>query len=283
MTRLAASDIDYLADSLSEYDEELRVKTGQTLKGLACNAVGVQEAIATAFLNQYRAQIVPVSWGAGLIEGFGGAVAAILNRIGLNATITRSPNVSGFMEAVDSHCDLIFISDDDDFTVFNLNRKCSVPNAAATGRGFAAGLDLMAGGIRGRGALVVGCGPVGVSAAAELMRRGAQVSAYDLNPARLRSLVDDLSDAAAGGVAVAQNLENALRRHDYIIDATPAADLITAEWVGPQTFVAAPGVPLGLTPAAVEKIGMRLLHDPLQIGVATMAIEALAQIPVLKI
>jgi len=46
--------------------------------------------------------------------------------------------------------------------------------------------------------------------------------------------------------------------------------------------VAAPGMPLGLTAAAAEKTGLRLLHDPLQIGVATMAVEALARAPEMK-
>lgn len=44
--------------------------------------------------------------------------------------------------------------------------------------------------------------------------------------------------------------------------------------ITPQTYIAAPGMPLGLTRGAVEKIGDRLFHDPLQTGVAIMAIEA---------
>jgi hypothetical protein len=37
-------------------------------------------------------------------------------------------------------------------------------------------------------------------------------------------------------------------------------------------------MPLGLSPAARKKVSRRLLHDPLQIGVATMGMAALKQI-----
>lgn len=282
MTRLITDDIAHVTAALADFERDLTAKTGQTLRGLACNAAGVEESVAIAALSRCRAHIVPVSWGAGLIEGFCETIAAILNRIGLTANVTRRPNVSGFLEVFYSHGDLVFISDDDDFAVFNLNQKKCIHNAAATGRGFAAGLDLMAGGIRGCGVLVIGCGPVGAAAAFELMRRGAQVAAYDSDPIRRRALVDDLSAAVTGVVFEARNIEDALGLHDYIIDATPASDIVAAEVVGPRTFVAAPGMPLGLTAAAVEKVGKRLLHDPLQIGVATMAIEALTQMPVDK-
>jgi pyrrolysine biosynthesis protein PylD len=47
--------------------------------------------------------------------------------------------------------------------------------------------------------------------------------------------------------------------------------LIDAEHVRSDTFVSAPGIPLGLTAAAAEKLSNRLLHDLLEIGVATMA------------
>ena len=44
--------------------------------------------------------------------------------------------------------------------------------------------------------------------------------------------------------------------------------------VGPETFIAAPGVPLGVTHNAIEKVGTRILYDPLQLGTAAMAVTA---------
>jgi pyrrolysine biosynthesis protein PylD len=67
-----------------------------------------------------------------------------------------------------------------------------------------------------------------------------------------------------------------LRQEKYqcIIDATPAVDLIDASLITPGTYVAVPGVPCGLSSDARKKLANRYLHDPLQIGVAAMVIDA---------
>ena len=276
MTRLVTSDIDRIADSLKAYEKDLHLKTGCSLMELAGNAVGLPLKQLDPVLSGIQAGVVPVTWGEGLIPGFTAAVASILNHIGLAAVTTQNANVAGIEEAVAVPCDLIFISDDEDFSVLNLKRKKTVHNSVATGKGFAAALDLMAGGIGGCEALVVGCGPVGASAASELDRRGARVWLYDADQDLCRSLAGNPGTTNAGHFHLAQDLEAALRRFDYIVDATPAANLIDADMVGPKTCVSAPGMPVGLTDAAIQKIGLRLVHDPLQIGVATMAIEALS-------
>jgi pyrrolysine biosynthesis protein PylD len=51
--------------------------------------------------------------------------------------------------------------------------------------------------------------------------------------------------------------------------------MIKAHHITSETYVSAPGVPLGLDKDARGKISDRLLHDPLQIGVATMVACAL--------
>ena len=282
MTRLSAEDIAPIADTLSGYDDDLRAKTGRSLVGLACHAAGAQERSIAAKAGRCRAQIVPVTWGQGAIKGFDRAVAAILNHIGLAAGTGRQSNVGGLGEAFERGCDLIFIADDDDFVVLNSGRKKSVHNADATGRGFAAGLDCMAGGIYGRTTLVLGCGPVGAGAAAELLRRGALVTVYDVDLNRGRRLAGALSASGPEDVRAADDLEESVRRHKYILDATPAAGIIDDAMIAEDTFVAAPGMPLGLTAAAARKAGRRLLHDPLPIGVATMAVLALADRPGLE-
>ena len=58
------------------------------------------------------------------------------------------------------------------------------------------------------------------------------------------------------------------------VEATDAAGIINAVDISPQTFIAAPGVPLGLSRDAQYKCSDRLIHDPLQIGVATMVLNA---------
>jgi pyrrolysine biosynthesis protein PylD len=279
MTRLETSDIEHIAVSLPDYEAELRSKTGLGLRGLACNAVGVEEQKLIGVLSRVRARVIPLTWGAGRIPGFAAAVSSVLNRVGLAAATTWNANLAGIAEAVREKCELIFLSDDDDFLVLHFDRRKTVHNAIATGKGFAAGLDLMAGGIRERRALVLGCGPVGSSAAVELNRRGARVAVYDRMPERCHRLKADVARTGVGDLLVAETIETSLREVNCILDATPAAALIDVDSVGPDTLVAAPGMPLGLTDAAVEKLGRRLLHDPLQIGVATMAVQVLAEMP----
>jgi pyrrolysine biosynthesis protein PylD len=66
------------------------------------------------------------------------------------------------------------------------------------------------------------------------------------------------------------------RTADLIFDATNTGGHIDVAMIGEETLVAAPGMPCGVTPAARRRLGKRLLHDPLQIGVATMAAQVLA-------
>jgi pyrrolysine biosynthesis protein PylD len=62
---------------------------------------------------------------------------------------------------------------------------------------------------------------------------------------------------------------------DLIFDATNTGDHIDLERITKRTLVAAPGMPCGITAAARRALGNRLLHDPLHIGVATMASKIL--------
>jgi pyrrolysine biosynthesis protein PylD len=72
-----------------------------------------------------------------------------------------------------------------------------------------------------------------------------------------------------------KDLEEALQKHRLIVDASPAAGIIKERHIKPDTAIAAPGLPLGLCPGALVSIGDRLIHDPLQIGVATMLVLAI--------
>jgi pyrrolysine biosynthesis protein PylD len=70
-------------------------------------------------------------------------------------------------------------------------------------------------------------------------------------------------------------LAGGLARCHLVLDAAPVGDLIPAEWVTPDSIVSAPGIPpaAGLETAAV--LGERHIHEPLALGVVTMALEGL--------
>jgi 3-methylornithyl-N6-L-lysine dehydrogenase len=115
---------------------------------------------------------------------------------------------------------------------------------------------------------------VGAAATAMLLNDGAAVAIYDINGERAKNLAVAMDRIHHGQLEVETDLQHALARHHLLMDATDAAGFIHARAISDETYIAAPGVPLGLSRAALKKISGRLLHDPLQIGVATMALVA---------
>ena len=278
MTRLQSGDLSEISARLNAYDEELLAKTRRTLRGLACYAVGLDEEAIAAGLADVQIGVVPVRWGQGVIEGFSETTRDILKHLGFQTFLTDNPNVSGLAEALEKCADIIFLSDDDHFAALNVKCRRTVENAEATGKGYAAGLDLMAGGLQGQATLVIGCGPVGTSAAMTLANYGAKVSVYDIDHSRSRRLADTLGRTLNHKVAIESDLIRAVSKYRFLVEATDSAGIIGAQDLAPDACIAAPGMPPGLSRAAARKVSARLLHDPLQIGVATMGLAALQQI-----
>jgi 3-methylornithyl-N6-L-lysine dehydrogenase len=278
MTRLQSDDISAITSQLNAYDEELLAKTGHSLGQIACHAVELEEEPAREIAPGIKVGIVPVRWGQGVIEGFCEATAGILNHLGFDTFVTGQTDISGLAEAFETGTDIIFLSDDSDFVALNTRNRQYVHNAEATGKGFAAGLDIMTGGLAGQKALVLGCGSVGRSAARALLKYGAQVSIYDINSRISREFVSSAFRSDSDRITIEKDFQYALAGHSLIVDATNAAEIIRSEDISSQTFIVAPGMPLGLSRKALYKVSDRLLHDSLQIGVATMGMAVVKQI-----
>ncbi len=270
MTRLQPPDIAGIAEHLKAYDAELTAKTGCSLKQIACRAAAVDETIFARRAAGTRIGVVPLSTGRGIIAGFCDAVAGIAMHLGCRAFVTRRMDAAGLAEAFEGKADILMLADDDCFAAIDIRSRRVSRNAQATGRGFAQGLELMAGGVKNRAVLVIGCGPVGGAAALWLCRRGVQVCLYDIVERNCHDLAATLSRLTGSKACIAGQLEPALADQQLIIDACPAGGIIDADHITASTWISAPGVPLGLTAAARVKLAQRLLHDPLQIGVATM-------------
>lgn len=271
MTRLREDDLYGVGDSLAAYDRRLRRRLGQGLAGIAAHAVGRREEDFAAALPRVSVAVVPVAYGEGLIGGFAQTVRDIVAFLGCEAFVTERANLPGLSEAVSRGAQVIFLADDDDFVALCPGGRRAADNGEATGRGYAAALDLLAGGVAGRPVLVVGAGPVGTGAARFLAGRGAAVTVYDREPAqaaRLRQLLP--------AVAAAPSLAAALAACPLVLEATPAAATLPASCLTPATLVAAPGIPLGVDERGRQLLGERLLHDVLEIGVATMLFTALS-------
>lgn len=278
MTRLSSESVRDIPKSLEALDRDLLYRTGHTLLGLAARTAATSSAGVERKIKNYTAAVVPVSSGAGVIPGFAESVRAILSHIGLQAFITP-PDIAGIGEAFERRADLFFAADDHRFLAFNPAGSLVVDNARATAAGFvqalAAAIEIASGDPAGRvladrDVLVLGLGPVGKHAARELQRLGAQVWVYDSDAAKAAAFADSNRKVMA-----VPDIETGLRKIDYIFDATPAAGIIDENMIRSTTIISCPGVPHGLTGAALGRIGSRFIHDNLPLGAATMAVQCL--------
>jgi pyrrolysine biosynthesis protein PylD len=274
VTRLKSLDIESISAQLDNYDAELRIKTGCTLLGLACHAVETEKNIIQDLIVSFKVGVVPTTCGKGIISGFADAIKSIASHMGFKAFTTRHTDISGIAEAIENKADILMMADDNRFVALHLKHHRLIDNSSATGKGYAAGLDLMNKGVKGEKCLVIGCGPVGRSAASALINFGAIVSVYDINQQRCRDLAEELNRSFDRNIKIERTLESALKNYRLLIEATDAANVISDKNITPETYIAAPGMPLGLNAAAYEKVYDRLLHDPLQIGSATMLVSA---------
>ena len=202
----------------------------------------------------------------------------ILHHIGLPAFVTRQPDVAGLAEAIENGAPFIFLADDRQFVALNLACRTVVDNARATGKGFTTALSLMVSGLEGKPVLVLGCGPVGQEAVKTLFGLGARVAVYDIVPAKSRGLAEISLSLLNREIQVIEDIQQALAEYRLIIDATDAAEVIPEAVITDDTYIAAPGMPLGLGLEAYERVFPRLIHDPLTLGVATMATDLVNQV-----
>ncbi len=251
-------------------------KTGQTLLGIACHSYNVEEAIVTGRAKSFSFHVVPVTAGQGIINDFSETVCAILRFLGFTAEVTERSDAAGIALAFEQGADALFIADDYRFVGLNLHTRSVMDNSQATGHIYSSALDLMADGIKEHDVLVLGCGPVGKAAACKLLSLRAKVILYDLDilaSQRTKTKLSKLYDP--GNISVAENINNSTETYKYIVDATPAKNAIPNNLLSDDSYVAAPGVPLGISSKGCSILKNHLIHDKLELGVASMAISIL--------
>jgi pyrrolysine biosynthesis protein PylD len=272
MTRLVKSDVQLISREMAGYDDELRSKTGMTLLQVAARAAGMPEALLAERAATALTAVVPITAGEGLIEYFTQAVCGIACHLGCRGYITGMSDVAGFAEALDAGADLLFMADDRQFVAYNRRSGALIDNGAATGRGFVAALEGMAGGLRDKPVLVLGAGPVGRAALRMLREIGAVAAVFDIDLQKAEQAAEE------SGAVVEGDLKQALGRYRYIVEATPQGAFIDCGDYPFGTMISLPGMPLGLTAAAYAELQPRTVHDPLQIGVAAMLAMAVAEV-----
>ena len=276
MTRLKTDDIRNIVTELDRYDEELIRKTGCTLAALAGRAAGVPDGDFKSFRENTRVGVIPFTGEKGRIAGFCETVAGIVSHLGFKTMVARDADAAGLAEAYEKKMEIIILADDLRFIAIHTPSRRVVDNAAATARGFVTGLSLMAGGLKQKKVLVLGCGKVGFRAAEALSLMDARVSVHDIEHRRSRVLAEKIKRTTGNKIHILETSHREVLDYDCIVDATPAKDIIKKHHVSSETFIAAPGVPCGVSADVVSAVSDRLLHDPLQIGVATMVFSALA-------
>lgn len=271
MTRLCSEDIKDIVNSLTEYDQDLLLKTGKTLKEIASRAAGRTSSFAVG--GKFKAAVVPLTCGKGVIEGFSRTVSGIIAFLGGEVILPEGTDAKGLALAVKEGADLVFQADDDHFVAVNFRTGKTSDNSEATGRGFATAFTYLCGGLDGKRVLLVGAGQVGRSAALLMAGQGARLMVYDPEPSAGIRLAEMVRKQTGSQVEVANDLEQALLRHQLLFDASPAAGFIKERHLSPKTLIAAPGFPLGIAPECRGSVEERVIHDPLQLGVATMLFD----------
>lgn len=275
MTRLRESDICTINNTLESYNLELVMKTGHTLSEIAAHAVGFSLLRESKVLNSRVIAVIPMTSGLGVIGGFSETVAEILTFLGMKAFVTQQTDVKGVAEALNRNAEILFMADDDRFIGLHVKSGYYSDNSVATGKGYAAALDFMVEGLEDKKILIIGAGSVGRAAAFSVLQFGGRVHIYDSNPNACEALAAEAFLRQGIGITVEEDLHTALKSHRLILDACPAGEFIKEEHLTTESYIAAPGVPLGIPDAVAASIHPRLVHDPLQLGVATMLLDIL--------
>ena len=273
MTRLITEQVAQIPQNLDLYDLELRNKTGCNLRELAAGTAGID--LEKLFMKKNKVAVIPVTAGEGKIEGFSEALKAIALHLDFDAVVAKESDVRGLVEAYENKFDLIMLADDYQYAAINLHSRKVADNDRATACGYVYAFKKMAGSLKGRDVLLIGAGAVGSLAAQFLALEGANLQINDLNRQKAEELAR-LTGNKFGVKAVAvMNIEEILPSAELIFDASPVPGLIPADLLNNSACIAAPGIPLGLTPEAAKLAEKRLIHDPLQIGTAVMLYTAL--------
>ena len=274
MTRLRTEDINHIPQELKAYDQQLLNKTGNTLKGIAIHAHDLLDDEFEQIVRSFRVCVIPLTCGQGVINRFSATVSEIVRHLGFHSCVAQKSDAAGIAEAFENKSDIILLADDGRFVAIDVHTRYVSDNIEMTARGFVAGLDLMASGLKGKETLVIGCGELGRHTAKTLVAMGGRVSVCDINPQLALSLQKEIMDELKSPVQVDNDWCSTPGKYQHMIDATPCADFIDASMITRGTCVAVPGVPCGLSSEARNELSHRYLHDPLQIGVATMVIDA---------
>lgn len=274
MTRLTESDISPISNTLVQYNEHLKMATGgYGLFEIGCRCWGLKAEDIRQRIKEYSIQVIPSTAGLGIISNFSESVATILRFLGFTAGVSRESDVSGLAQTFSSTAHALFMADDNAFISYDFSSRKLVDNNVATGKVFATTLALMTqtGSNNRKKFLVIGCGPVGFSAAEHLYVMGRELTLFDTNRELCLKAKRQLSEKKGGPIHIAATLKEGLNNNPYVVDATPAAKLISDRQLNQDAKIVLPGVPPGISDETLALLAHNAIHDKLELGVTAMA------------
>ncbi|NJE28359.1 3-methylornithyl-N6-L-lysine dehydrogenase PylD [Megamonas funiformis] len=269
MTRLCEADICDIRNNLFEYDKILKRKIGANLSEIAAYAVNMDLKILRKKFIKEKIAVIPITTGLGIIKGFSETVCSIINFLGIESFVTNKSDVAGIGEAINRGATQLFIADDDTCSLINLRQNIVADNSICTGMGFAAALTYKLKSVNKKTVVVLGAGPVGRSATKFLVEHGADVILYDIDEEKSNLLKNEEH------VKIVSNITQALKENNIYFEATTALNVIKDEYIDENTIIAAPGIPLGISKKVFDNYKDNVIHDALEIGVASMVFFAL--------
>ena len=255
MTRLTSDLIEGVPDDKMDLDSVLRRACGTTVKQMAIQAAGLEGDVD---LSGFRAACVPITSGLGVIGGFSESV---------NAIVGRRRTCSCRCEAIRDGADIVMMADDTMFIAYNVREGRQTNNSWGTAMGYSVCLRNAAGGLEGKKVLVIGAGFVGTEAVQILKGMGAEVSVTDIVPEKAEAL------QARFGVKALRDKDSAISSHSLILNAAPAS--FPGRIMAEGSIVSTPGVPHQFDDEGRRK-AKAIIHDPLEIGTAVMAVNSAA-------
>lgn len=262
MTRLTPDMINDVPYAMNDRDLQLASSIGTDLKGLAYEALGLRAN--DLIMEGLMIASVPVTCGKSTISGFSESVCAVVEHLGAHSFKTKKTDVAGLREALEAKADIIFMADDEEFVALNVRAGQVSNNTSSTALGYFTALRVAAGPLDGKAVLLIGAGRVGSCAADMLAAARARVTVIDSDMQRAEELV-----ARHRSFRIESDLEKAVKEAPLIYNASPAR--IPGEWIMEGATVVSPGMPFSFDAEGLRKMGT-LVHDPLQIGVAVMAV-----------
>ena len=289
MNRLTTDCVKPIEQNLKEYDAKLTKLTGMDMKALAFCAAGKQ-VLSSDEMKRHKVAVVRISTGKGVIGLFAESVAAVIRYMGAEVFIPTAHDVAGMYEAISYGAEILFMADDDRFLATNIKTGVVAENDDAVALGYVAALSAMAGGLSGKEVLQLGFGRLGQKTLEKLLYEGATVSVYDKDSGKVASLSEN--KAAENEIIKNRNHEQdksmekakdklkvltqlPLPLSGLIMDVTNEGGFLSATDLSGDVKIVAPGLPLLLDDEAYMLYNEKVVHDPLQLGVAVMLVMSL--------